>query len=83
MKGTRRYLVADDLPAELGEYGQSPDGKWWIRPPKTGFPVSSLGYHQVRVHEDGTITVHPSILCEGHGGKVWHGYLERGVWREI
>lgn len=28
-------------------------------------------------HEDGTITVTPSIMDPGG----WHGFLERGVWR--
>jgi hypothetical protein len=47
----------------------------------------SLFNHQVTEHEDGTITVSPSILIttSNDGGKtqteLWHGYLERGVWR--
>jgi hypothetical protein len=36
-------------------------------------------------HEDGTITVSPSILVstsrDGKPLEVWHGFLERGVWR--
>ena len=32
-------------------------------------------------HEDGTITVTPSIVITTHVG-TWHGFLERGVWRE-
>lgn len=44
--------------------------------------------HKVVEHEDGTITVTPSILIhpkEYDGRKLpgWHGYLERGVWREV
>ncbi len=33
-------------------------------------------------HADGTITISPSI--EIHAGKCgyWHGFLERGIWRE-
>lgn len=45
--------------------------------------VANLARHSVTEHDDGTITVSPSILV--HGGrddKDWHGYLERGVWRE-
>jgi hypothetical protein len=49
--------------------------------------------HVVEHHEDGTITVHASIQgrvvdskhIAGDGpisGSGWHGYLERGVWRE-
>jgi hypothetical protein len=45
---------------------------------------ASLANHDVTEHEDGTITARPSILCrQGVGGKRWHGYLERGVWREV
>jgi hypothetical protein len=39
--------------------------------------------HTIVEHEDGTITVSPSILVTGSHGKQWHGYLERGVWREV
>lgn len=35
--------------------------------------------HSIVEHEDGTITVSPSILVTG--GEEWHGYLERGIWR--
>jgi len=29
-----------------------------------------------------SITVSPSILVYGANNKSWHGYLERGVWKE-
>jgi hypothetical protein len=33
-------------------------------------------------HEDGTITVSPSILVSNpQQGELFHGHLERGVWR--
>lgn len=41
---------------------------------------------------DATLTASPSIAIEGHDPAVdapgevhqfWHGYLERGVWREV
>lgn len=74
---------------EPGDYGFW--RKWWYcRPPwkhaggclgeghKPGFVVTE--------HEDGTITADPSIrITIAHhpdGEKEWHGYLERGVWRE-
>jgi hypothetical protein len=46
----------------------------------------SLAKHLITEHEDGTITVSPSILVRGTLGTdprklEWHGYLERGVWR--
>lgn len=66
-----------------GEYGQDKNGGWHAR--VFGFPVSARleeGVHEVIEHEDGTITVLPSILISnGNNTKGWHGYLERGVWR--
>lgn len=65
-----------------GEYGRI-DGVWHGRPP--GHHLGSFGSHDVVEHEDGTITVSPSILITAYDGDCaiqWHGYLERGVWRE-
>ena len=42
--------------------------------------------HDVDEHDDGTITIEAkptnsnSILCPFCG---WHGYIDRGVWREV
>lgn len=38
----------------------------------------NLSQHDVVEHEDGTITVSPSILLEGTHHR--HGYLRRGIW---
>ena len=76
---------------EPGEYGKDNDGLWYCCAPT---PVDSDGFgyhgalgdgsgnrgHKVVEHDDGTITVSPSILITRHDGQ-WHGYLERGVWR--
>ena len=47
----------------------------------------SLSKHTVTEHEDGTITVSPSILITMRGPedveKTWHGFLEKGIWREV
>lgn len=49
---------------------------------------ANLSAHDVTEHEDGTITVSPSIgvfhSMEDHaaGRFAYHGYLERGMWRE-
>lgn len=71
---------------EPGEYGKNPhDGNWYARPPKPEIHAGNLAAHDVTEHEDGTISVSPSILIEGYEGDsviLWHGYLERGVWRE-
>lgn len=60
-----------------GEYGIL-DGIWYACTPN-GL-LGNLSKHEVTEHEDGTITVSPSILVTGDG--EWHGYLEHGVWRE-
>lgn len=40
--------------------------------------------HTFTEHGDGTVTVDPSILATlADHGHDWHGYLERGVWREV
>jgi hypothetical protein len=49
------------------------------RPP--GNHMGDLSEHEVTEHEDGTITVSPSILIND-GRDEWHGFIERGVWRE-
>lgn len=82
MKGTRKYADSDgELWLDEGEYGQDQRGAWMARPP--GNHLGDLSNHDVVEHDDGTITVSPSILISGSHGELWHGYLERGVWREI
>lgn len=60
-----------------GEYGKVND-IWYCRPP--GSHVGNLSKHTVVEHEDGTITVSPSILIDWGQGQ-WHGHLERGIWK--
>lgn len=81
-KGTRKYIGSDGhLWLDEGEYGQRKDGVWLARQP--GGHLGNLSNHEVTEHEDGTITVSPSILISGGpNSNPWHGYLERGVWRE-
>lgn len=65
-----------------GEYGKNPhDGQWYCNPPGRDL-LGGLAKHEVIEHDDGTITVSPSILITAHDGE-WHGYLERGVWRQV
>jgi hypothetical protein len=58
---------------------------WYCRAPVPGEIMFSgnLTNHEVTEHEDGTITVSPSILIRRGRGKEWHGWLERGVWRSV
>lgn len=79
---------------EPGDYGKW-NGGWYCCTP---YPAAeddygprmqgALGKHDVTEHEDGTITASPSILVQTTWGPErtpheWHGYLERGVWREV
>ncbi len=63
-------------------YGQDAQGDWWICTP-TGF-AGVLTAHTVEEHEDGTITVRPSILTPPgiptDASLYYHGFLTRGVW---
>jgi hypothetical protein len=72
---------------EPGDYGKDVHGVWHCCAPRdtgewyTNFHGCLRG-HTVTEHEDGTITVSPSILITQPGVGIWHGFLERGVWRE-
>jgi hypothetical protein len=88
MQGKRVDLDENHEVLEPGEYGWHADHqKWYCRAPQTkdGFyaGMGNLSLHKVVEHEDKTITVSPSILITGHHGVEWHGYLERGIWREV
>lgn len=81
IEGKRRDRPDDSI-FEPGEYGKLSDGNWYGCPPETDLHCNLSG-HEVVEHEDGTITVSPSILITGRLGLQWHGYLERGWWREV
>lgn len=83
MKGKRQDLVNGIHALELGEYGKDEEGMWWAHVPAAGFSMARISLHDVVEHEDGTITVSPSILMDRGNGQQWHGYLERGIWREV
>jgi hypothetical protein len=82
MKGTRVYPnELGNLSLKPGEYGKGNDGIWYCLPVKR--LLGNLSNHTVTEHEDGTITVSPSILLtDGEGGTEWHGHIERGVFKE-
>ena len=82
MRGNRKYINdGGHLLLAEGEYGQDHREVWMARPP--GGHLGDLSNHDVVEHEDGTITVSPSIQISDNHGELWHGYLERGVWREV
>jgi hypothetical protein len=77
-EGKRVYPKEDGrLLLSEGEYGRDVSGAWLARPP--GNHMGDLSGHEVTEHEDGTISVSPSILIND-GRSEWHGYLRRGVW---
>lgn len=51
---------------------------WWLYLPGGG--MGNLSAHEVIEHEDGTITVSPSILVTSRN-RTRHGFLVRGVWK--
>jgi hypothetical protein len=87
MQGKRVYAQGKDFWLKPGEYGKNPvDGTWYSVTPNGHW--GNLSNHGVTEHEDGTITVSPSILVTSYDDEenkktTWHGYLERGVWREV
>ena len=83
---------------EPGDYWREADGTWMAACPDQNLPaynpeyahricLASLGKHDVTEHDDGAITVSPSILVKSPWGpdrvdhEWFHGYLEHGVWR--
>lgn len=72
-------------------------GVWVWTPDKPGHGPCELSTWSPVVHEDGTLTLSPSILAhavtlgplndhtpgEPFTVPEWHGYLERGIWREV
>lgn len=85
MQGRRVYPNEQgQLPLAEGDYGFHPQSGWQVRPP--GCRAGGIPNHEVTEHEDGTITVSPSIVLWDTNEKgtmmSWHGYLERGIWRK-
>lgn len=74
-----RDPAGPDTIFEEGDYGRL--STTWIGCAPGGH-LGNLSNHTVIEHEDGTITVSPSILISAGGIALWHGWLERGVWRE-
>lgn len=86
MKGRRIYPNdKGNVSFRPGDYGRTHDDVWHCRPPGEDSMMGSLENHEVTENEDGTITVKPSILVSYDGADrkwEWHGFLERGEWRE-
>ena len=89
MTGQRVYPNDDgSFKLKRGDY-MLLDNRWYCRVPydrSNDMDLSDISNHQIIEHEDGTITVSPSI---GHTGNTpngekfyWHGFLEHGEWRD-
>jgi hypothetical protein len=93
MQGRRRDINETEWDtAQNWDYGKmtTDNGSWWycVTPDRNDNDdpmLGNLSRHTVTEHEDGTISVSPSILMGGQGTTTapWHGFLERGVWREV
>lgn len=70
-----------------GDYSLRADGILWVRVPN-GLMARIDERWSVAEEEDGTVTVGPLRPGGAHsirivqGDQGWHGFLERGVWRE-
>lgn len=68
-----------------GDYMKVETGRgavyWYVADPVGEIGTITKAHHVVIEHEDGTISVQPSIVSPVvEGGVPWHGYLNRGVW---
>lgn len=83
MTGRRILGDVDVISLVAGDYGRTARGNWVGVAPKDSehWLFCNLERHTVTEHDDGSITVSPSILVSS-GHDSWHGFLERGVWRE-
>ncbi len=85
-QGRRRFEIDSEINMPLdcqpGDYWNW-DGLWMCMTPSRF--IGNLANHKITEHEDGTITVSPSILVTttmAGEKRAWHGWLERGVWRQ-
>lgn len=86
-----KLLDSDGAPFDTPWPGKLTAGDWMIVQPnvEAGYGIGALRHHTVREEEDGTISVRPgdgssnSIAIAGAAGRPgFHGYIERGVWRD-
>lgn len=74
----------DRSASAVSYWKRSESGEWYIHWPE-GL-LGGLANHSVTEHDDGTITVTPSILTTGtdqNGAPLQrHGFLTKGIWEE-
>ena len=64
--------------AEVERYRNTPACWWHICAPDGSACSLNPKIHTVTEHEDGTITVRPSIVTS-----TWHGWLTKGVFESV
>lgn len=64
-----------------GEYWRN-GNRWCAITPRHDHFVDVTTW-TVTEHDDRTITVAPSIFVNQGKSNAWHGFLERGTWREV
>ena len=74
---------SDIDPSSICYWKEHEDDHWMIFFPDRGNGdlLGDLQLHKVEEHEDGTITVTPSIKTWNRNNER-HGYLTKGVWNE-
>ena len=58
-------------------------GWWQITAPDGCVGSLNPAVHQIEEHEDGTITVSPSLNYSKNKPGGWHGWLRRGVFESV
>ena len=77
-------IALDGTTLEPGQYLWDPwRRRWWLCTPNGHLAAIMPGVWTIVQHEDGTITVTPSIKVSNADGVLWHGFLKRGVWEEM
>lgn len=80
MIGRRR----DGVPTEAlqpGDYKLEDGAQVVFRDPKGNIGRVRQPTWKITVHPDRSVTVSPAIHVNKGERNEWHGYLERGVWR--
>lgn len=58
-------------------------GWWQVRAPDGSGGSLNPEVHTIDEHEDGTITVRPSLDYSQRKPGAWHGWLTRGIFRSV
>ena len=87
MQGRKRPDNFDWRESEPGDYGwqtwhlNEGERELFIRDPFGAVGRIAISTHRVTEHEDGTVTVDPSIAPrDGAEPGAFHGWLRQGVW---